>query len=89
MEPVRSVEAVFFPLDLELELSSSGLTPQCHQGLVLLGTLVPSFAQAAKHLETLLRVKVSQSSVRRLTEEAGSCLQQWQDQQAHPLASGP
>jgi hypothetical protein len=87
MEPARSVEAGFSPLDLELELSSSALTPQCHQGLVLLGALVPSFAQAAKHLETLLRVKVSQSTVRRLTEEAGSCLQQWQDQQAHPLAS--
>ncbi|WP_220195399.1 ISKra4 family transposase [Ktedonospora formicarum] len=74
----------FFPLDEELDLPCSGLTPHAHQGLLLLGAVVP-FAQAAKHLQTLLGVRVSTSTVRRLTEEAGTCLQQWQDQQAHPL----
>jgi hypothetical protein len=44
------------------------------------------FASAATHLETLLKVQVSKSTVRRLTEQAGACLQQWQDQQAHPLS---
>lgn len=52
---------------------------------MLLGAIVP-FAQAATHLDTLLGVKVSPSRVRRLTEQAGACVQHWQDQQAHPLA---
>ena len=86
MEPARSVEAAFFPLDEELDLPFSGLTPHAHQGLVLLGSMLP-FASAATHLETLLKVQVSKSTARRLTEQAGACLQQWQDQQAHPLAS--
>lgn len=86
MERARSVEAGFFPLDEELDLPSSGLTPHAHQGLVVLGAVVP-FAQAAKHLETLLGVHMSGSSVRRLTEQAGTDLEQWQDQQAHPLIS--
>lgn len=81
------MEAGFFPLDEELNLPFSGLTPHAHQGLVLLGSMVP-FASAAKHLETLLNVQVSKSTVRRLTEQAGACLQEWQDQQAHPLSGG-
>lgn len=84
MEPVRGVGAGFFPLDEELELPATGLTPQAHQGLVLLGALLP-YGSAAKHLETLLKVQVSQSTARRLTLQAGTCLEQWQDQQAHPL----
>lgn len=66
MEPDRSVEAGFFPLDDELELPTSGLTPHAHQGLVLLGTLLP-FAKAARHLDTLLHVQVSTSTARRVT----------------------
>ncbi len=84
MEPAHSVEAVFFPLDEELELPATGLTPQAHQGLVLLGALLP-FASAVKQLETLLKVQLSQSTARRLTQQAGTCLEQWQDQQAHPF----
>ncbi len=76
----------FFSLNEELDLPNTGLTPHVHQGLVVLGSIVP-FAQAAKHLETLLAVAVSTSRVRRLTELAGACLEQWQDQQAHPLSS--
>lgn len=87
MEPARSVEAGFSPLDEELNLPSSGLTPHAHQGLVLLGSLLP-FASAARHLETLLQVQISPSTVRRLTEQAGASLQQWQDQQAQPLSVG-
>lgn len=83
MAPARSVEAGFFPLDDELDLPTSGLTPHAHQGLVLLGTLLP-FAKAARHLHTLLKVQVSPSTARRLTEQAGAYLQQWQDQQAQP-----
>jgi len=78
------VEAAFSPLDEELNLPFSGLTPHAHQGLVLLGSVLP-FRRAATHLETLLKVRVSPSTVRRLTEQAGACLQQWQDQQAGPL----
>lgn len=87
MEPARSVEAGFFPLDEELDLPSSGLTPHAHQGLVLLGSLLP-FASAAMQLERLLQVQVSPSTVRRLTEQAGASLQRWQDQQAQPLSAG-
>ena len=75
--------AGFSPLDEELHLSVSGLTPHAYQALVLLGPLVP-FGSAAKHLETLLRVQVSTSTARRLTEQAGACLEQWQDQHAAP-----
>jgi len=88
MEPARSVEAGFFPLDEELALPTSGVTPHLHQAVVLLGTLLP-FAQAATHLQTLLKVPLSPSTIRRLTEQAGRCVEQEQDQQAHPLASSP
>lgn len=87
MEPARNVEAGFFPLDEELELPQSGLTPHVHQGLVLLGSLTPC-ASAAKHLETLLKVHVSPNGVRRLTEQAGTVLEQWQNQHAHPASEG-
>jgi hypothetical protein len=86
MEAVRSVEAAFFPLDEELNLPPSGLTPHAHQGLVLLASMLP-FASAATHLQTLLHVQVSKSTTRRLAEQAGASLQQWQDQQAHPLSA--
>jgi hypothetical protein len=72
MEPAHNVEAGFFPLDEELDLPLSGLAPHAHQGLVLLGSVLP-FRSAAMHLETLLKVQVSTSTVRRLTEQAGAC----------------
>jgi hypothetical protein len=81
------VEAVFFPLDDEVNQPQSGLTPHVHQGLVLLGCLVP-FASAAKHLETLLKVHVSPNGVRRLTEQAGKVLEQWQKHHAQPTSEG-
>lgn len=84
MERVHSVEAAFFPLDEELNLPLSGLTPHAHQGLVVLGSILP-FRRAATQLETLLKVRLSPSTLRRLTEHAGACLQEWQDAQAHPL----
>lgn len=57
--------------------------PHAHQGLVLLASMVP-YACAATHLETLLNVQVSKSTARRLTEQAGACLQAWPDPQTHP-----
>lgn len=86
MAPAPTVEAGFFPLDEEVALPISGLTPQVEQGLILLGAVLP-FAQAARHLQTLLHVQLSPSTVRRLTEQAGRGLQEAQDQQAHPLAT--
>jgi hypothetical protein len=85
MARARSVAADFFPLDEELELPTSGLTPHAHQGLVLLGTLAP-FARAATYLDTLLHLRVSPSTARRLTEQAGACLEHWQDEHAGPLS---
>lgn len=82
MEAARSVEAGFFSLDDERNWPFSGRSPDVHQGLVLLGVL-GSFGSAASHLETLLKVQVSQRRLRRLSKEAGAALLPWQDQHAH------
>lgn len=85
MAPAPTVGAGFFPLDEELALPMSGLTPQAHHALVLLGTLAP-FARAAEYLDTLLQVRVSASTVRRLSEQASRWLEAWQDEHAQPLS---
>jgi hypothetical protein len=73
---VLSVGTAFFPLDRELKLERSGLTPHAHACLVRLGAWMP-FVHAAEQLEAILGVQVSPSTVRRLTEEAGKlCCQQ-------------
>jgi hypothetical protein len=70
MEPVQNVGQVFFPLDKELALVPGSLTPKQQEHLTHLGSWMP-FAQAAKMLDTLLGVQVSEPSVRRGTEHAG------------------
>lgn len=89
MEPVRPVGPGFFPLDEELALLPSSLTPIQHEHLVHLATMMP-FAQAGKMLEALLGVQVSEATVRRLTEQAGACYEQVQDLQSqHEQAQEP
>lgn len=66
MEPARSADRGFFPLDEELDLDGSDLTPQAHEGLVRLASWVP-FEPAAQLLEALVGVRVSKSSARRFT----------------------
>jgi Uncharacterised protein family (UPF0236) len=86
MACVRPVESGFFPLDEELGLLPSRLTPTQHEHLVRLATWMP-FARAAEMLEALLGVQVSAATVRRLTEQAGAhseALQTAQSQQPEP-----
>ena len=71
MAPVPRVEWGFFPLDEELALLPGSLTPRQQDHLVHLGSCLP-FEQAAKMLECLLGVQVSEALVRRHTEAAGA-----------------
>jgi hypothetical protein len=64
------VEQDFFPLDEELGLLPGSLTPQQQDHLVHLSSWMP-FERAAKMLEELLGVQVSEATVRRQTEQAG------------------
>lgn len=67
----------FSPLDEELALLPRSLTPTSHEYLVHLAAWIP-FAHAAKLLERLVGVRVSATTVRRLTEAAGATLEQGQ-----------
>ena len=78
----------FFPLDAELELPPLCLLPHAHQALVRLGTLLP-FAQASEQLYALLDIRISPSTVRQHTEQAGRGSLAVQTEQAKPLAVCP
>ncbi len=83
LHAVPTADTAFFPLDRELKLERSGLTPHAHECLVRLGAWMP-FVHAAEEVEAILGVQVSQSTVRRLTEEAGKlCCHQQQEPIAH------
>ena|SRR6266516_2065307 len=77
-----AVGRVFFPLDEELALLPGNLAPQQQEHLVQLASCMP-FAQAARMLERLLGVQVSQESVRRYTEEMGGQVETAQTAEAH------
>ena len=80
MEPARNAARGFFPLDEELDLDDSDLTPRAQEGLVRLATWVP-FGPAAQLLRALLGVQVSKASARRFTLQAGeAALQEWEQQ---------
>ena len=83
MAPAPTVGAGFFPLDEELGLDSSGLTPHAHECLVRLCAWMP-FAQAAELLHALLGVQVSASTARRLCLHAGQAAEAVQEEQARP-----
>lgn len=78
--------AGFFPLDEELGLDSSGLTPHAHECLVRLCAWMP-FAQAAEVLHAMLGVQVSVSTARRLCLQAGQAALEVQQEQARPQGS--
>jgi hypothetical protein len=61
----------FFPLDEQLGLTASGLTPKYEEHLVHLATWMP-FARAAQMLEALAGVWVSEATARRHSEQAGA-----------------
>ncbi len=75
----------FFPLDAELDLPPVCLLPHAHQALVRLGALLP-FAQATEQLCALLDIRISTSTVRQHTEQAGRGSLAVQNEQAKPLA---
>jgi hypothetical protein len=77
MRAVCIADTAFSPLDRELRLERSGLTPHAHECLVRLGAWMP-FGHAAEQLEAILGVQVSASTVRRLTEAAGKLCEQHQ-----------
>ena len=82
MEPVRNAGKGFFPLDEEVDLTGSELTPQAQEGLVRLASWMP-FGEATRLLEALVGVQVSKTSVRRLTLQAREAgVQEWEDQTA-------
>jgi len=78
----------FFPLDAELDLPAACLLPHAHQALVRLGVLLP-FAQASEQLHALLDIRISPSTVRQHTEQAGRGSLSVQNEQAKPLAVCP
>jgi hypothetical protein len=75
------VEQDFFPLDEELGLLPGSFTPKLQDHLVHLSSWMPS-ARAAKMLEDLLGVQISEASVRRHTERVGACAEAVQTEQA-------
>lgn len=80
MEPARSADRVFFPLDEQLGLDGSDLTPHAQEHLVHLAMWMP-FAYAARTLRDLSGVQVSKASARRCTLHAGqAALQEWEEQ---------
>jgi len=70
MAPAPSVGWAFFPLDEQLGLLSSGVTPRAEELLVRLGTWM-SFDQPRELLSDLLGVQVSRATARRATLWAG------------------
>lgn len=74
----------FFPLDDELALLPGQLTPQVHAWLARLASWMP-FAAATSLLSDLVRVSVSDTTTRRLTETAGSFLVAHQTAAANDL----
>ena len=74
---VQSADRAFFPLDEELELLPGKLTPHAHECLIRFGTIMP-FAKAAKELEFVLKVGVSEPTARRYVEAAGKAYEEYQ-----------
>ncbi len=70
MGSAQDAGRAFFPLDEELELICGKLTPHAHESLVRFGTIIP-FGKAAKELAFVLKVEVSEPTVRRYVEAAG------------------
>ena len=74
---VQNADRAFFPLDEELELLPGKLTPHAHECLIRFGTIMP-FAKAAKELEFVLKVGVSEPTARRYVEAAGKAYEEYQ-----------
>jgi len=84
MVSARNVGKAFFPLDEELKLGPGGLTPHAQECLVRLGSWMP-FEKAAKELEFILGVKVSEATSRRNGEKSGAVYVEWQAKEVERL----
>ena len=84
MQSARSVGQGFFPLDEELELLPSRLTPKSFENLVRIGAWIP-FRPAAQLLKALLGIEVSKASSVRAAETAGEAYVKAQEQEAERL----
>jgi hypothetical protein len=82
--PARPVERGFSPLDEELDLGGTGLTPQAEEGLLRLSTWRP-FGRAAELLAALIGVQVSRAIARRSSEAAGAAYAAVQTEEAEQI----
>jgi len=82
------VEAVFFPLDQELQVPDGHLLPHAHETLVSMSSELP-FGRAVKHLARTLGVVVHASTARRQTLSVGQRMLEVQNTQAQPLSACP
>lgn len=87
MPAVRPVDGPVSPLDRILGLPSVGYTPRLTEAIVRLGSLA-SFREAGEVLHELLRVHVSEATVRRVTETAGQKLVAQEDAEAERIRAG-
>lgn len=94
MAPAPRVGWAFFPLDEQLALNSTGVTPRAEETLVRLASWMP-FAAAQELLADLLGVQVSKATARRATLASGEaalvvCEQEEERlrQEAPPASSG-
>ena len=65
---------VFFPLDEELGLLPGNLAPRQHEHLARLACFMP-FDKVAETMEDMFSVQTHEETVRRLTEQAGNCME--------------
>lgn len=75
------VGGLFFPQRPALGLDHRGYSPSVRAKIVTAGVALKSFATAAKGLEVLAEVKISDRHVGRMTEEIGAELARQRDEQ--------
>jgi len=71
MRCALAVRRGFFPLDEELQLLAGQYTPTVYEGMTRLGTWLP-FRHAAAELAYFTGVVVSETTARRVAEQAGA-----------------
>ena len=71
MAPARPVGEAFFPLDEQLGLGRTGITPRGEETLVRLASWMP-FEQARELLKDLMGMQVSKATARRTTLATGT-----------------
>lgn len=87
MLAARPVDGPVSPLDKVLGLVPYGYTPRLTEAIARLGSLT-SFREARDLLRELLRVRVSEATVRRVTETAGRTLVEKEQAEAERIRRG-